>query len=90
MSQLPTGLPPKLNSVLDLIDYKVDLNKDSNLFYFALYSEEKMKGWDTAEKDLEANLNRILEILKKDEYITDRDKKIQKLTKNHNFLRTAI
>jgi len=70
MSQLPTGLSPKLNSVLDLIDYKVDLNIDSNLFYFALYSEEKMKGWDTAEKDLEANLNRILEILKKDEYIT--------------------
>ncbi|MDC3352459.1 hypothetical protein OAV92_04355 [Crocinitomicaceae bacterium] len=49
-----------------------------------------MKGWDTAEKDLEANLNRILEILKKDEYITDRDKKIQKLTKNISELDTSL
>ena len=80
MSQLPTGLPPKLYSVLDLIDYKVDLNRDSNPF-ISRFTRRKMKGWDTAEKDLEANLNRILEILKKDEYITDRDKKIQKLTK---------
>ena len=90
MSQLPAGLPPKLNSVLDLIDYKVDLNKDSNPFYFALYSEEKMTGWDTAERDLKANLNQVLEILKKDEYITDREKKIQKLTKNISELDTSL
>lgn len=90
MSQLPAGLPPALNSVLQLIDYKFDLQDHSNPFYFALYSEEKMTGWDIAEKDLEANLNRVLAILKKDEYINDRDKKIQKLTKNISELDTSV
>ena len=66
------------------------LKKQSNPFYFASYSEVKMSGWNTAEKDLEANLNRVLEILKQDEYIADRDKKIQKLTKNISELDTSL
>lgn len=90
MIQFPAGLPQELSSVLHLIDYKVDLNRSSIPFYFALYSEVKMTGWDTAERELKANLNWFLEILKKDKYLIDRDKKIQKLTKNISEIDTSL
>ena len=90
MSSLPEGLPLEIKKALQAIDFKFDVEKQSNPFYFVSYSEVKMRGWNTAEKDLEGNLNRVLEILKQDEYIGDRDKKIQKLTKNISELDTSL
>ncbi len=56
MSSLPEGLPLEIKKALQAIDFKFDAEKQSKPFYFASYSEVKMRGWNTAANDLKENL----------------------------------
>ena len=82
MLKLPKDLPEKIKRVLKVTDLQFDAHNRSNPFYFASYSEVKMQGWHTAEKNLKKNLTKILEIVKQDEYLEDRENKIKILTLN--------
>ena len=84
MSKYPKELPENIKKVLKLIDFKFDPNERYYPFYFALYSEVNMKGWDTAHRNLKRNLTRVLELVKQDETINhkDRENKIRILTLN--------
>jgi hypothetical protein len=82
MLKLPKDLPEKIKRVLKVTDLQFDAQNRSEPFYFASYSEVKMQGWHTAEKNLKKNLTKILEIIKQDEYLEDRENKMKILTLN--------
>ena len=90
MSSLPEGLPLEIKSALQAIDYKFDANSGTKPIYFAAYSTIKKEGWDCAEGDLKKNLNEVLELLKQDNDIGDRDAKLQKLTECISEIDTRI
>ena len=73
MSLLPKGLPLEIKKALQAIDFKFDAEKQSNPFYFASYSEVKMRGWNTAANDLKDNLIKVLDLVQKDPYLKDKD-----------------
>lgn len=82
MSSLPEGLPLEIKKALQAIDFKFDVEKQSNPLYFASYSEVKMRGWNTAANDLKGNLIKVLDLLQKDKYIKDKDNIIRILSLN--------
>ena len=82
MSLFPEGLPLEIQIVLQAIDFKFDAEKQSNPFYFASYSEVKMRGWNTAANDLKDNLIQVLELVQKDQYLKDKDNTIRILSLN--------
>ena len=82
MSSLPEGLPLEIKKALQAIDFKFDAEKQSNPFYFASYSEVKMRGWNTAANDLKDNLIQVLELVQKDPYLKDKDNTIRILSLN--------
>ena len=90
MFKLHEELPAEIIRVLDAIDFQFDAEKQWSPIYFASYSEVKMQGWDTAEENLKKNLTEILEILKQDEYIEDRENKIRILTLNIESLDLSL
>ena len=82
MSSLPEGLPLEIKKALQAIDFKFDVEKQSNPFYFASYSEVKMRGWNTAANDLKDNLVKVLDLVQKDQYLKDKDNTIRILSLN--------
>ena len=82
MFKLHEELPVEIIKVLDAIDYKFDANEQSHPFYFASYSEVKMRGWNTAANDLKENLIKVLELVQKDPYLKDKDNTIRILSLN--------
>ena len=82
MPTLPEGLPLEIKTALQAIDYKFDAEKQSNPFYFASYSEVKMRGWNTAANDLKENLIKVLDLVQKDPYLKDKDNTIRILSLN--------
>ena len=82
MLTLPEGLPLEIKTALHAIDYKFDAKKQSNPFYFASYSEVKMRGWNTAANDLKDNLIKVLDLVQKDPYLKDKDNTIRILSLN--------
>ena len=82
MSSLPEGLPLEIKKALQAIDFKFDVEKQSNPFYFVSYSEVKMRGWNTAANDLKDNLTKVLDLVQKDPYLKDKDNTIRILSLN--------
>lgn len=82
MPTLPEGLPLEIKKVLRAIDFEFDAEKQSKPFYFASYSEVKMRGWNTAANDLKDNLIKILNLVQKDQYLKDKAKTIRILNLN--------
>ena len=82
MSSLPEALPLEIKTALQAIDYKFDAKKQSNPFYFASYSEVKMRGWNTAANDLKENLVKVLNLVQKDPYLKDKENTIRILSLN--------
>lgn len=82
MLQLPKELPSEIEKVLRLVDFNFDPNERYYPFYFALYSEVNMQGWDTAYKNLKENLTKVLELVKDDHTLENRENKIRILTLN--------
>ena len=82
MPTLPDGLPLEIKKVLRAIDFEFDAEKQSKPFYFASYSEVKMRGWNTAANDLKDNLIKILNLVQKDQYLKDKAKTIRILNLN--------
>ena len=82
MFKLHEELPLEIKKALQAIDYKFDAKKQSNPFYFASYSEIKMRGWDSAENDLKDNLIKVLDLVQKDPYLKDKDNTIRILSLN--------
>jgi hypothetical protein len=82
MSSLPEGLQLEIKKALQAIDFKFDAEKQSNPFYFASYSEVKMRGWNTAANDLKDNLIKVLDLVQKDQYLKDKDNTIRILSLN--------
>ena len=82
MFKLHEELPVEIIKVLDAIDYKFDANEQSHPFYFASYSEVKMRGWNTAANDLKENLIKVLDLVQKDPYLKDKDNTIRILSLN--------
>ena len=66
MPTLPEGLPLEIKTALQAIDYKFDAKKQSNPFYFASYSDVKMRWLNTAANDLKESLVKVLVIVQKD------------------------
>jgi len=79
MGDLPINLPTNIRIVLESINFNIDDSDLKSPFYFATYSEVKMKGWDTAHLYLKGNLENLIQILEKDECILNKEKKIQTL-----------
>lgn len=76
MGHLPINLPMQIKNVLEMINFDFD---DDNLkypCYIATYSEVRMRGWDTAQSNLKANLEKVIQLLKKDKYHLDAEKHI--------------
>lgn len=88
MTQYPEELPAKIKKVLKLIDFRFNTNQMNYPFYFALYTEINMRGWNTAHKNLKDNLTKVLELVKEDDalQLKDREKKIRILTRNIDCL----
>jgi len=82
MPTLPEGLPLEIKKVLRAINFEFDAEKQSKPFYFASYSEVKMRGWNTAANDLKDNLIKILNLVQKDQYLKDKAKTIRILNLN--------
>lgn len=82
MPTLPEGLPLEIKKVLRAIDFEFDAEKQSKPYYFASYSEVKMRGWNTAANDLKDNLIKILNLVQKDQYLKDKAKTIRILNLN--------
>ena len=82
MLRLPKELPSEIEKVLRLVDFNFDPNERYYPFYFALYSEVNMQGWDTAYKNLKENLTKVLELVKDDHTLENRENKIRILTLN--------
>jgi len=82
MFKLHEELPAEIIRVLDAIDYKFDANEQSHPFYFASYSEVKMRGWNTAANDLKENLIKVLDLVQKDPYLKGKDNTIRILNLN--------
>ena len=82
MFKLHEELPTQIIRVLDAIDYKFDANEQSHPFYFASYSEVKMRGWNTAANDLKENLIKVLDLVQKDLYLKGKDNTIRLLNLN--------
>ena len=82
MFKLHEELPAEIIRVLDVIDFQFDANEQSHPFYFASYSEVKMRGWDTAANDLKENLIKVLDLVQKDPYLKDKDNTIRILSLN--------
>jgi len=82
MFKLHEELPLEIKKALQAIDFKFDAEKQSNPFYFASYSEVKMRGWNTAANDLKENLIKVLDLVQKDQYLKDKDNTIRILSLN--------
>ena len=82
MSKLPKVLPLEIRSVLEKINFQFDNWERNYPFYFAKYSEVNMQGWDTAYKNLKENLTKVLELVKDDHTLENRENKIRILTLN--------
>jgi len=90
MSSLPEGLPLEIKKALQAIDFKFDVEKQSNPFYFASYSEVKMRGWNTAANDLKDNLVKVLDLVQKDQYLKGKVKIIRILSLNIERLNLSL
>ena len=90
MFKLHEELPTQIIRVLDAIDYKFDAEKQSNPFYFAAYSEVKMRGWNTAGNDLKDNLTKVLDLVQKDPYLKDKEKTLRILSLNIERLNLSL
>ena len=82
MAKLPKDLPKKIKGVLEKINFQFENEDKKYPFYFALYSEVKMRGWDTAQQNLRDNLTEILNLVREDQTLKDRENKIRILTLN--------
>jgi len=77
MGDLLINLPTNIKKVLENINFNIVDSDLKSPFYFATYSEVKMRGWDTAHLNLKANLENLIQILNKDKSILNKEKKIQ-------------
>ncbi len=75
MGDLLINLPTNIKKVLENINFNIVDSELKSPFYFATYSEVKMRGWDTAHLNLKANLENLIQILNKDKSILNKEKK---------------
>jgi hypothetical protein len=82
MNQLVNKLPAEINKVLNAIHFDINLNNKKTPFYFASHAHVKLRGWEKAELNLLTNLNEIVELLRQDKYIANKDFIIEGLVKS--------